>query len=51
MKKKSLNKLKVFLNKGLSKEKMNFDVGIIGLGYVGLTLGTALAKCGLEVVE
>lgn len=29
---------------------MNFDVGIVGLGYVGLTLGTALAKSGLKVV-
>lgn len=29
---------------------MNFDVGIIGLGYVGLTLGTALAKSGLKVI-
>ena len=32
------------------EKKMNFDVGIIGLGYVGLTLATALAKCGMKVV-
>lgn len=29
---------------------MKFDVGIIGLGYVGLTLATALAKTGLTVL-
>ncbi len=29
---------------------MNFDVGVIGLGYVGLTLATALSKSGLKVV-
>jgi len=29
---------------------MNFDVGIIGLGYVGLTLATALAKSGMKVI-
>lgn len=28
---------------------MKFDVGIIGLGYVGLTLATALAKIGYTV--
>ena len=29
---------------------MDFDVGIVGLGYVGLTLGTAIAKSGLKVL-
>ena len=29
---------------------MNFEVGIIGLGYVGLTLAAALAKSGVKVV-
>ena len=29
---------------------MDYDVGIIGLGYVGLTLGTAFAKSGLKVL-
>lgn len=28
----------------------DFDVGIVGLGYVGLTLATAMAKAGLRVV-
>ena len=29
---------------------MNYDVGIVGLGYVGLTLAVALADSGLKVV-
>lgn len=29
---------------------MKYDVGIIGLGYVGLTLATALAKNGMSVI-
>ena len=29
---------------------MNFDVGVIGLGYVGLTLATALADVGFRVL-
>lgn len=29
---------------------MKFDIGVIGLGYVGLTLATALSKCGLKVL-
>ena len=29
---------------------MKYDVGVVGLGYVGLTLATALAKVGLRVV-
>jgi UDP-N-acetyl-D-mannosaminuronic acid dehydrogenase len=29
---------------------LKFDVGIIGLGYVGLTLAAALAKSGMKVV-
>lgn len=28
----------------------NFDVGVVGLGYVGLTLATALADSGLRVL-
>ena len=29
---------------------MGFDVAIVGLGYVGLTLATALADAGLRVL-
>ena len=32
------------------KKEFTFDVGVIGLGFVGLTLATALAKCGLKVL-
>lgn len=35
-------------NKSLAENE--FDVGIIGLGYVGLTLATALADSGLKVL-
>lgn len=28
----------------------DYDVGILGLGYVGLTLGTALAEAGMKVL-
>jgi UDP-N-acetyl-D-mannosaminuronic acid dehydrogenase len=28
----------------------NFDVGVIGLGYVGLTLATVLAEVGMKVI-
>src|SRR5882672_10588322 len=28
----------------------NFDVGIVGLGYVGLTLATVLAEAGNSVI-
>ncbi|MBJ7339089.1 nucleotide sugar dehydrogenase [Mycolicibacterium sp.] len=31
-------------------EPTRFDIGIIGLGYVGLTLGTVLAEAGFSVV-
>lgn len=30
--------------------KTHYDVGIVGLGYVGLTLATALADTGLRVL-
>ena len=28
----------------------NYDIGVIGLGYVGLTLGAVLAETGNQVI-
>ncbi|MFN3005997.1 MULTISPECIES: nucleotide sugar dehydrogenase [Mycolicibacterium] len=38
------------INTGDGTTGATFDIGIVGLGYVGLTLGTVLAEAGTKVV-